>query len=95
MVAFSVQTLMLDKAIESLLVGTDAQVLLYVFLFLLQLVFVEPTENLVRLLALLVLQAINLRLSSFLIVRGVLLRIEIFRLCCRSAKRLDLAAKGV
>ena len=66
-VLLAVQTLVLDQVVESSVIGPDTQVLLDVFLLLVQLVLVEPVQHFVGPCALLLRQAIDLGLSSLLV----------------------------
>ena len=66
-VLLAVHTLVLDEVVESSVIGPDTQVLLDVFLLLVQLVLVEPVQHLVGPCALPLRQAIDLGLSGLLV----------------------------
>lgn len=66
-VLLAVHTLVLDEVVESSVIGPDTQVLLDVFLLLVQLVFVQPVQHFVGPRALPLRQAIDLGLSGLLV----------------------------
>ena len=95
MVTLTIETLVFDEVVESLLISTNSEVLLDIFLLFFELVLIKPAENLVRLLPFPVLQAVDLGLCSLLISDVLPERIEVLWLRCSASESLYLATKGV
>ena len=94
-VTLTIETLVFDEVVESLLISTNSEVLLDIFLLFFELVLIKPAENLVRLLPFPVLQAVDLGLCSLLISDVLPERIEVLWLRCSASESLYLATKGV
>jgi len=94
-VFLAVKALVLDQVIEAMLIGFDAEIIFDILLFFLKLMLIKSAQYLVRLLAFLVLQAIDLRHVGLIVISSTPLRFEVFQLSCGAAKNLVLATECV